>query len=194
MTSPTPEAYTVLWTAERCNWLVKWGDVGKCLEVVFGGTLLSAPSFTRFKVKVGDYIYPVRVHQQQLYVIAQLRVDRIISLEEYLDKDLLLPQKLLQMHLWDLEARLWEERPDLGHRLPYNCIFEAATGEGTPIQLHCAVPSEMLESIRFTSQRGERQLKYIKDGKLVRSVSLQGGFYRLSSASAADFRTLTETR
>ena len=188
--STDAQSYTVLWDAERCNWLAKSGEIGKPIEVIFGGVHQSVPSLTRFKVKPGDDVYPVRVHQRVLYVIARLRVSDIVPLEEYFRTYLKLPKKLLKMDLWDLEEKLWKDMPELGHRLPYGCIVEAAIGQGTPMTLHCAVPPGLLESIRYRSQRGERPIKHVEGGQLQHAISMHGGVYRLSPDSARDFENL----
>jgi hypothetical protein len=48
----------------------------------------------------------------------------------------------------------------------------------------------MLERIRYRSQRGERPIKHIEDGKLKRAASIHGGVYRLSPNSAREFQDL----
>ncbi|MEU3601549.1 hypothetical protein ABZ714_22925 [Streptomyces sp. NPDC006798] len=51
------------------------------------------------------------------------------------------------------------------------------------------MPPELLERLTFASRRGTRTLKHIVDGRLLRSVSLQG-VYRLASESAAELHQL----
>ena len=65
--------------------------------------------------------------------------------------------------------------------------MEAALGEGTPIDLENAIPSDMLERIRYASEHGERAIKYVEDGELKRPVSIHGGVYRLTPPSAKEF-------
>ncbi|MFE9040181.1 hypothetical protein ACFYOG_04625 [Streptomyces sp. NPDC007818] len=55
------------------------------------------------------------------------------------------------------------------------------------------MPGELLERLTFTGRRGERTLKYVEDGRLLRSNSLQG-IYRLAPASAAGLRRLVSDR
>ncbi|MFJ4926150.1 hypothetical protein [Streptomyces sp. NPDC088736] len=54
---------------------------------------------------------------------------------------------------------------------------------GAPLTFDRVVPGELLERLTFTSRRGERLLKYVEDGRLIRSVSLQG-IHRLAADSA----------
>ncbi|MFD4913933.1 hypothetical protein ACFWNR_11985 [Streptomyces virginiae] len=60
---------------------------------------------------------------------------------------------------------------------------------GSPLSFGTTVPPDLLERLTYTSRRGERTLKYIEDGRLTRSVSLQG-IYRLAPASASELRRL----
>jgi hypothetical protein len=186
------ESFTVLWTESRCRWLGAAGEFGKPIEVIFGGPHQSAPSLTRFKVAPGDDVYVLRVRHQVMYILARLRVSAILPIEDYLRDRLGLPQTLLSLPHWDLEEKLWTERPELGHRLPSGCISEAAIGNGSPMRLDCDVPSEVLEQIRFRSQRGERALKQVKDGKLMNTAGIACGVYRLAAESAADFAALVD--
>lgn len=179
------DSYTVMWTNERCKWLEDQGESGKPLQVLFGGEHQSLPQFTRFGVKPGDFVYPVRVKKGILYIVARMKVKEFISIEDYVANHLSLPPKYRKLDLWDLEDELLEKRPDLGHLLPYDCIEEVAIGEeGAPIRFDREVPGKMLERIRYRSKRGERKIKFVKDGKLLRAMSIQGGVYRLSPKSA----------
>lgn len=58
-----------------------------------------------------------------------------------------------------------------------------------PLTFDTAVPGDLLERLTFTSRRGERLLKYVEDGRLTRSVSLQG-IYRLAADSAEELDQL----
>jgi hypothetical protein len=187
-----PESFTLLWTESRCRWLDAAGEIGKPIEVIFGGPHQSAPSLSRFKAVPGDDVYVLRVRQKVMYIVARLRVSAILPIEDYLRDRLGLSTTLLSLPLWDLEEKLWAERPELGHRLPSGCISEAAIGEGSPLRLDCDVPSDVLERISFRSQRGERALKQVKDGKLMNTAGVACGVYRLAAESAADFASIID--
>jgi hypothetical protein len=86
-----------------------------------------------------------------------------------------------------------KEHPELEHRIPTGCVYEAVLAEegtGTPIRFDVAVSPHVLERLRFCSRRGERRLKYVEDGLLKRAISLQGRVSRLSPESAVAFERL----
>ncbi|MET9822534.1 hypothetical protein ABZ038_13045 [Streptomyces sp. NPDC006349] len=51
------------------------------------------------------------------------------------------------------------------------------------------VPGDLLERLTYTSRRGERLLKHVEDGRLIRSTSLQG-IHRLAADSAEELDQL----
>jgi hypothetical protein len=268
------------------------------LEVLFGGPHTSEPSFQRAGVTPGDYIYPVRVLTGTLYVLARMRVQRILSVAEWiaayphrfadcepddplatlftdefitsgwltgsLDATLenwrrvypelrdRLPspadreavdryvrdafERSLQRHPnrripfptfdrfaayaaevranyahlrspvndWTEErikglrtseifAHFFGHHPELRYLAP-SCTSEVVIGEeGTTIRLDVAVPSDLLERLRFRSRRAERGLKHIEGGRLMQAISLQG-IYRLSPSSADELAALLLSR
>jgi hypothetical protein len=89
----------------------------------------------------------------------------------------------------DLLDQYFTKHPEQRY-LRYTCTEEVVLGEeGTAIRFDTVVPAELLTHIRFRSQRRERGLKYIEDGKLKSGLSLQG-IYRLTEQSAQDFERL----
>lgn len=78
------QAYTTLWTQRHCRTLRHYGQEGARLDLLFGGPHTSEPSFQRAGVVPGDYIYPVRVLKGTLYVLARMRVQRILSVAEWI--------------------------------------------------------------------------------------------------------------
>ncbi|MGA5065241.1 hypothetical protein ACPB9E_15940 [Streptomyces exfoliatus] len=60
---------------------------------------------------------------------------------------------------------------------------------GVSLKFDTVVPGDLLERLTFTSRRGERLLKYVEGGRLIRSVSLQG-IYRLTADSAGELDQL----
>ncbi|MFD7409403.1 hypothetical protein ACFV7R_43825 [Streptomyces sp. NPDC059866] len=56
--------------------------------------------------------------------------------------------------------------------------------DATPVRFDMPVPGDLLSRLTWRNRRGQtRGLKHVVDGRLERSVSLQG-FYRLTSESA----------
>jgi hypothetical protein len=111
----------------------------------------------------------VRVFRQTLFVVARMRVSEALTREEYVARHP--PDELLIEH---------------------ECANEVLVGdEGTPIRFDVSVPGESLARLRFVSKRGERGLKHVKDGKLLRSSSLEG-VYCLAPESAQLLASLLE--
>ena len=161
------EAYTVFWTIDR--WLGALAVGHKPLPVLFGGPHLSEPSFRRAGVKVGDLLYPVAVMNRQVYLIARMRVREMLLLGQE-DGTTLIDQRFPQFKPWKVLAP--------------TCTEEVVIGsEGTTLRADLPLPPDMLMRLAFRSQRGERPLKYVKDGELARSVGLHG-IYRLAPSSA----------
>jgi hypothetical protein len=80
---PASAAFTTLWTGQQCQRLVKSGLVGQRVALTFGGPHQSAPRFSRARVKPGDSVFPVRVANGQLHVLARLLVRAIHSAEVF---------------------------------------------------------------------------------------------------------------
>jgi hypothetical protein len=180
------DAYTVLWTKDRCRLLKEAGQVGARLKVLFGGPHQSQPRFSRFGVKPGDYIYPIHVADGALHVLGRMRVKRLLPLEDYIAanprqfagcEDAEYPGGTLQNWL--------NAHPEQSY-LVWSCTDEVAVGQvGTPIRFDVTLSPAELEGLRFRSRRGERGLKYIEGGRLTKVLGLDGGVYRLSPESAA---------
>jgi hypothetical protein len=184
-------AYTVLWTKDRCRLLKKEGQVGAKLKVLFGGPHQSQPRFSRFGVKPGDYLYPIHVADGVLYVLSRMQVKRLMPLEEYIAAN---PRLFAGCEAAEYRGRALDywlnDRPELRY-LVWSCTDEVALGRGgTPIRFDVALSSAELEGLRFRSKRGERGLKYIEGGRLTKVLGLDGGVYRLSPESAALFDRL----
>lgn len=159
-----PRFFTLLWNNDYCRFLTRVGAEGQKLRFVWGGHN-QLTRFSHYRVSTGDFILPVRAFRQTLYVIAKMRVAEALSRAEYLAR-----------HPLD-ELLIVDE-----------CADEVLVGdEGTPIRFDVPVPGEALAELRFVSKKGERSLKHVEDGKLLRSASLEG-LYRLAPESA---RTLT---
>jgi hypothetical protein len=185
-----PDSWVVLWTLERCRWLQRVGDEGP-LEVIFGGPHTSMPSIEA--VRVGDRIYPVSVNEGALCVIAAMKVESLISPEDFVRQKLGIvcpPDKM-----WDqLFRELKQSQPSVGHRVPFTCADLAAVGTGgSRIRFDRNVPGADLPAITLGSKPGREQpLKGVIDGRLKNNFSLQGHVRRLSEKSAEMFAACFE--
>jgi hypothetical protein len=169
--SGIPQSYTTLWTNDLCRLLARNGYAGRRLTVLFGGPHQSLPSFRLAGVRPGDRVFPVRVHQTRLHVLGRLEVARIIPYEEAAEELAKLPD--------------WSP-------LEGGCVSEVVLGRpGSPLDFGTTVPGELLERLTFRSRRAERRLRHVEDGRLLRSVSLQG-VYRLAPDSAAELDRLVD--
>lgn len=184
------KCHTLLWTNEYCQKLRRAGDAGKPLRVLFSGSHQSQPSLRSFGVGPGDYVFVIRVEKGRMFLVAGMRVREYIHYHSYLADVLRLDVSHTNRGLWDLEAVLAKEHPEWGHLLPWGCLTEVVLGDGTPIDFDRAVPAEIVQRLRFTSRRGERTLKHLDGGLIKSSVSLQGGAYLLTDASAAELMRL----
>ncbi|WP_257132924.1 hypothetical protein [Streptomyces sp. ms184] len=64
------------------------------------------------------------------------------------------------------------------------CGASAVHVDATPVGFDTPIPGDLLPALNWRNARGKtRNLKYVVDGRLERSVSLQG-FYLLTSESA----------
>ncbi len=185
-----PDSFTTLWSANRCDIIAKYHLENTTFNTLFGGPHTSEPGFRWAGVKSGDTIYPLRVKQGVLYIIARMRVKEIISLEEYIERN---PGIFAGIERTTWPSVTFENylnlHPEMRVLAP-TCTDEVVLGdESTPIQMDTAVPPGLLESLRFRSQRGERGLKHIQDGRLKSVITLQG-IYRLSEGSADEIADL----
>lgn len=167
-------SYTTFWTNGLCRELERSGYAGQRLTMLFGGPHQSLPSFVRAGVRPGDVIHPVRVLRRRLHVLGAIEVARIIP---YADAG-------AELHDDDYPKLLdWKPLKAVG-------VSEVVLGPpGAPLSFGTVVPPGVLERLTFTSRRGERTLKYVEEGRLIRSISLQG-VYRLAPGSASELRQL----
>jgi len=184
------DSFTTLWSTDRCKLITQYHLEGTSLSILFGGPHTSEPSFRRAGVKAGDYIYPLRVKQGIVHVIARMQVKEIVPLEAYIERN---PDLFAGVERSPSPSVTFDNyvklHPEMRILAP-TCTEEVVLAEeSTPIRLDAAVPREMLERLRFRSQRGERGLKHIQDGRLKSVITLQG-IYRLSQGSAGEIAGL----
>lgn len=123
--------------------------------------------FSDWRLSPGDVLYLIRVAKGEMYVLSRARIACCTLRDAY-----------LLDYSEDREA------------FQNGCANEAVVfDEATPFQMDARVPPEVLERLRFKSKSapgGQRGLRHLVDGKLKRTVELQG-IYRLTDASAEDF-------
>ncbi|MFR9794586.1 hypothetical protein ACL02U_01545 [Streptomyces sp. MS06] len=161
-------SYTVLWTNGLCRDLIRGGFTGRRPTVLFGGPHQSCPSFRRAGVVPGDRVFAVRAWRAALYTVCAMEVRRIVDHDQ------------AGAELAD------EDYPNLIHWRPLRrgCVSEVVLGSpGTPIRFDAPLSGDRLEQLAFASRRGERKLRHVEDGRLLRAVGLQG-VYRLDPGSA----------
>ncbi|MEU9378652.1 hypothetical protein AB0D94_33535 [Streptomyces sp. NPDC048255] len=164
------DAFTVLWTHDTCRALRKAGRVGERPPVAFSGVHSSLPAWSG--ARAGDEVYALHVNQRVVYVVSRMRIA-------------------------DVERRAccgaspatWQDPAFPGHGDwsmlgAEGCGATAVHVDATPVRFDTPIPGDLLERLTWRNGRGRtRQLKHVVDGRLERSVSLQG-FYRLTSESA----------
>ena len=140
------DSFTVFWTMDR--WLSAVNVGHKPLPCLFGGPHLSEPSFRRAGVKVGDTLFPVAVMNRRVHLVARMRVREMILLGQE-DGPTLIEQRFPQYRPWKFLAS--------------TCTEEVIVGmEGTAPRVDLELPTDMLDRLRFRSQRGERPLRHLK--------------------------------
>ncbi|WP_258397759.1 hypothetical protein [Micromonospora noduli] len=146
--------------------------------MAFSGVHQSLPSWT--SVGVGDDVFALHVNRCVVYVVSRLRV---------VNKQ--------RRACCGAAPATWRDPAYPGHDDwamlgAGGCGASPAHVEATPIRFDVAVPGELLGALTWRNRRGEqRTLKYVVDGRLERSVSLQG-VYRLTDESAAQLGALLD--
>ncbi|WP_244454223.1 hypothetical protein [Micromonospora echinofusca] len=163
-------AFTTLWTQDVCRELRRH-RAGERPPVAFSGVHQSLPRWS--SVGVGDDVYALHVDRCVVYVLSRLRV---------VDKQ--------RRDCCGAAPATWRDPAYPGHDAwavlgAQGCGASPVHVDATPIRFDIAVPGELLSVLTWRNRRGDsRALKYVVDGRLERSVSLQG-LYRLSDESAA---------
>jgi hypothetical protein len=168
-------AFTTLWTHDVCRELRR-DRVGLRPPVAFSGVHQSLPSWT--SVGVGDSVYALHVNRCVVYVVSRLRV---------VDKQ--------RRDCCGAAPATWRDPAYPGHDAwavlgANGCGATPVHVEATPIRFDVAIPGDLLGALSWRNRRGDtRTLKYVVDGRLERSVSLQG-VYRLTDESADQLAAL----
>jgi hypothetical protein len=171
-----PDAFTTLWTQETCRALLKERRVGERPTVAFSGIHSSLPSWS--SVGVGDDVYALHVKQRVVYVVSRMTVR---------DKQ--------RADCCGAAPASWRDPSHPGHSDWWmlgadGCGAAAVHVDATPVRFDIPVPGDLLAKLTWRNRRGDiRGLKYVVDGLLERSISLQG-LYRLTPESASDLGAL----
>jgi hypothetical protein len=179
------QSYVFLWAQKRLDQLKKNGEVGTALTMMYGSPHSSAPSLRRYDVSPGDTVFIVGLKVGLLYLVTRVRIGELITADQYFRDHLKLPEAELKLHLWALEDKLWKERPELGHRLPFGCVDEVALlVSATPVTLDMPIPTEVTAALRFRTKKGEERSLPLVNGLLKKQSALQGHIHRLTPETA----------
>jgi hypothetical protein len=77
------KGYVVLWSRDYCTKLRRAGDVGRPLQVVYGGEHSSQPLISKYGVSAGDVLYPIAVRDGKMFIVGGMRVTEIIPWVRY---------------------------------------------------------------------------------------------------------------
>ncbi len=180
-----PQSFVLNWSQKKLDVLKKDGEVGTSLTMMYGSPHASAPSFRRYGVGPGDFIYIVGLKAGLLSLVMRGQVDSLITADEYFHDHLMLPEKILKMHLWDMSEKLWKERRELGHRLPFGCVDEVALfSSATPVTLDRTIPTEVTAALRFRTKKGDERSLPLVGGLLKKLSALQAHIHRLTPETA----------
>ncbi|MET8210549.1 hypothetical protein ABZT51_31865 [Streptomyces sp. NPDC005373] len=164
------DAFTELWTHDTCRALRKEGRVGERPPVAFSGVHSSLPAWTG--ARAGDEVYALHVKQREVFVVSQMRV---IDVE--------------RRDCCGTAPAAWDDPAYPGHDDwsmlgAGGCGAQAVHVDATPVRFDIPISGELLTRLTWRNRRGQtRGLKYVVDGRLERSISLQG-FYRLTPEAA----------
>ncbi len=172
------DAFTVLWTHDVCRALRRAGRTGERPPVAFSGVHSSLPAWSG--ARAGDEVYAVHVNRGVVHVVSRMRV---------VDRD--------RGECCGPAPARWDEPAFSGHDA-WSMLGAGGCGaapvhvDATPVRFDVPIPGDLLSELTWRNRRGHtRGLKYVADGRLERSVSLQG-FYRLTPESAADLARITD--
>ena len=165
------DAFTVLWTHDTCRALRRTGRAGERPPVAFSGVHSSLPAWSG--ARAGDEgVHVLHVNQRVVFVVSRMRV---------ID--------LGRRGCCGTAPATWQDPAFPGHADwsmlgADGCGATAVHVDATPVRFDIPIPGDLLARLTWRNRRGQtRLLKYVEDGRLERSISLQG-FYRLTPESA----------
>ncbi|MFF2658970.1 hypothetical protein ACFVUH_16565 [Kitasatospora sp. NPDC058032] len=172
------DAFTVLWTHDTCRALRRAGRAGERPPVAYSGVHTSLPSWSG--ARVGDEVYALHVNRREVFVVSRMRV---------LDRE--------RRDCCGTAPATWNDPAFPGHD-DWSMLGAAGCGatpvhvDATPVDFETPVPGDLLERLTWRNLRGRtRGLKYVVDGRLERSIGLQG-FYRLTPESAGELARVVD--
>lgn len=184
------ESYVVLWSQSRCDALERLGQIGSRPDVLFGGPHTSEPRLSRFHVKPGDRIFAIRVEKGVVYLIANMRVRQIESLDSMAQDATFFDGCNLTKQPYEILKDWLALHPEKCYLAP-TCTDEVALVEdSTPLRLDLAIPADLLQRLVFKAGKKESKLKNIVNGKLKSSNPVQGMYRRLTKQSARELESL----
>ena len=166
------DAFTVLWTHDTCRALRKAGRVGEVPPVAFSGIHSSLPAWSG--ARVGDEVFALHVDRRVVFVVSKMQV-----------------VGMGRRDCCGAAPESWRDAGYPGHDDwsmlgAGGCGATAVHVDATPVRFDMPIAGDLLERLTWRNRRGQtRGLKFVVDGRLERSVSLQG-FYRLTPESAEE--------
>jgi uncharacterized protein (TIGR02996 family) len=160
------ERYTVYWTNDFCSFVAAAHAAGKPLRFVTGGQNQGS-YFAVTRNWPGCYLYPVRVYEKKVYVIARMRVRQYLTRDDY--------------RATHPESELLIENAQ-GNQILIG-------SEGTAIRFDLPLPPEALTRLRFQlpKKNKERALKHVRDGLMLHGSAGIDMVCRLTTRSAQMF-------
>ncbi|WP_380282522.1 hypothetical protein [Kitasatospora purpeofusca] len=173
-----PDAFTVLWTHDVCRALRRAGRTGQRPPVAFSGVHTSLPAWSG--AQAGDEVYAVHVSQRVVHVVSRMRIiDRARG-------------TCCGSAPAGRGEPAFPGHGDWSMLGADGCGAQVVHVEATPVRFDLPVPGGVLAELSWRNRQGRtRQLKYVVDGLLERSISLQG-FYRLTPESADELAGIVD--
>ncbi|MGR4879486.1 hypothetical protein ACIPUC_08650 [Streptomyces sp. LARHCF249] len=146
--------------------------MGERPPVAFSGAHSSLPAWTG--ARAGDEVYALHVNQREVFVVSQMQV---------IDAE--------RRDCCGIAPAAWDDPAYPGHDDwsmlgAGGCGAQAVHVDATPVRFDVPISGELLARLAWRNRRGQtRGLKYVVDGRLERSISLQG-FYRLTPEAAGE--------
>jgi hypothetical protein len=186
-------AFTVLWSADRVKVATTHGRLNQPIPFLFGGPHTSQPSFIRAGVEPGDIIYPVTVTDGQIHILARVVTKEILSVETFIaDRPELYPLNRRGRWMGETLDIAKQRQPWLGAYCWTSSDHVLMAESSSILTTEVVLPLECLERLTFRSNKAERLIKGVIEGKLTTITGLQN-VYRLAEGSLADFATVAKS-
>jgi uncharacterized protein (TIGR02996 family) len=151
------------WSNALCDHYAGLSEIGRPLRFLSGGYNLDYLKESR-PIFAGDYIFPFRIRNRRVFVLARMRVREITTQEAYL-----------------------AARPNDARLIFYPWFRQIFVGDaGTILRLDAPVPRPIVRRLRFKGLSSEFAPKSLASGDVLHSGDLQGVLL-LTARSAIDF-------